>query len=114
LIYFTYIENKGAAFGLFQGQNLALIIVGIAVALIVFYFHVKMSKKNVQLQIPLAFVFGGTLSNLFDRIFRSYVIDFIDLRIWPVFNISDVMINIGVILLLYRIIFSPREKSEER
>lgn len=93
---------------------MALIIVGIAVALIVFYFHVKMSKKNVQLQIPLAFVFGGTLSNLFDRIFRSYVIDFIDLRIWPVFNISDVMINIGVILLLYRIIFSPREKSEER
>ncbi len=104
MVYLTYIENKGAAFGLFHGLRIPLILISLVVAVIVLYFHVKIPKRS-NIQVPLAFVFGGTLSNLIDRIFRSFVIDFIDLKFWPVFNISDVMINLGVILLIYRVVF---------
>ena len=111
LVYFTYIENRGAAFGLFQGQRILLILISLAVACVVVYFHLKTSK-NSNLQIPLAFIFGGTVSNLVDRIFRSFVIDYIDLRFWPIFNVSDVMINLGVLLLILRIVFSKSGGKE--
>jgi signal peptidase II len=62
------------------------------------------------LQIGLAFVLGGSCGNLLDRVFRSYVIDYLDFAIWPVFNLADIMINAGVIVLAYQLFF--REKND--
>lgn len=107
----TYVRNPGAAFSLFIGFSSYLIIVGLAVVLVVIYFHHKLPRYNFPLQLALAFVLGGSLGNLVDRIFRSYVIDYIDIVVWPVFNFADIMINMGVILILFKL-FKKEEKRD--
>jgi signal peptidase II len=93
--------NYGAAFGLFQDSTTMLIWISIIVIGIIIYFYDKIPKKT-SVMIYIALILGGTISNLIDRIFHGYVIDFIDLRIWPSFNIADAVITIGVIgLILY-------------
>jgi len=104
ILHLTYIRNTGAAFGLFAGQRIPLIIIGIIVSAIVVYFHFRASPKNYFIQGPLALILGGSLGNLADRIFRSYVVDFIDFRFWPAFNIADVTVNLGIVLLIVRLV----------
>ncbi len=104
ILHLTYIRNTGAAFGLFAGFRIPLIIVGIVVSAIVVYFHFRASPKNYFIQGPLALILGGSLGNLADRIFRSYVVDFIDFRFWPAFNIADVAVNLGIVLLIVRLV----------
>lgn len=95
----TYVQNKGAAFGIFWGIGWPLILIGILVILGIVYFHEKM-KINDFTQLPLALLLGGSMGNIFDRVFRSYVIDYLDFRVWPVFNLADIMINVGVLLII--------------
>lgn len=107
-LYLTYVQNKGAAFGLFWGSERFLIVVGIFVIFCIIYFYRK-NKINMCMVIPLSFLLGGSLGNMADRIFRAYVIDYIDFRIWPVFNFADIMINVGVFLLVVQLIFEKEE-----
>ena len=107
----TYVRNTGAAFSLFVGFSSYLVVIGLIVAAAVVYFHYKGPKKNYYLQIGLAFVLGGSLGNLIDRILRGYVIDYIDITIWPVFNLADIMINVGVILIAYKL-FAEEETKD--
>ena len=100
----TYVQNRGAAFGLFQGTQVFLVIAGLLVILLVYYFHLKF-KSGDLLQIPLGMILGGSLGNLLDRVFRHYVVDFIDFRFWPVFNIADTCLNIGVGWLILILLF---------
>jgi len=91
------IKNTGSLFGLFQGQTSAFIYLSfIAIGLLMIFFD----KIN-----PFTFsiLFSGILSNLVDRLTLGYVIDYIDLRIWPAFNIADIAITFGVILLLIQL-----------
>ncbi len=99
----TYVRNTGAAFSLFKGFSPYLVIISIIVILAVIIFHYKISPKRVLMQTGLAFVLGGSFGNLIDRLVRSYVIDYIDVTVWPVFNFADIMINIGVILIAFRL-----------
>ena len=62
------------------------------------------------LTIALAFILGGSLSNLYDRVVRGYVIDYVDFRIWPVFNLADLMINLGVIIIFVKLILGSKGK----
>lgn len=103
IIKLTYVKNTGAAFSLFVGFSPYLAIVGMAVILAAIYFHFRIPAKNYLAQIALAFILGGSLGNLIDRLFRAYVIDYLDITIWPVFNLADVMINLGVVLLIYNL-----------
>jgi signal peptidase II len=105
----TYVRNTGAAFSLFVGFSPYLVVAGILVAAAVIYFHYRVPKGNFILQAGLAFVLGGSLGNLVDRIFRSYVIDYIDITVWPVFNFADVMINLGVILIAFKLFEKEKE-----
>lgn len=107
----TYVRNTGAAFSLFVGFSSYLVIIGLVVAAAVVYFHYKGPKTNYYMQVGLAFVLGGSLGNLVDRVFRGYVIDYIDIMIWPVFNLADIMINVGVILIAYKL-FAEEEKKD--
>jgi len=104
-----YVRNSGAAFGLFQGQSfiLALIaLVGVAVLLLyAFLFHHKISFLDKGPgKVALGLLLGGAVGNLIDRIRIGYVTDFIDVGIWPTFNIADSAIVVGAIILAYSII----------
>jgi signal peptidase II len=110
VVKLTYVRNTGVAFSLFVGFSPYLAIVGTLVVGLVIYFHYRLTFYNYLVQIGLAFILGGSLGNLIDRFARGYVIDYMDITIWPVFNLADVMINIGVILLAYKL-FEEEEKN---
>lgn len=99
-LIFNYTTNTGAAFSLFQNQNLFLIITSIIILIFLIYLYKKYSK----IQIYLSLIIAGTIGNLIDRIFLGYVRDFVDLRVWPVFNIADSLGVIGVLFIMYSII----------
>jgi len=112
-IKLTYVRNTGAAFSLFTGFSSYLSIIGIIVVLAVIYFHHKLPAKKYYWQTALAFVLGGSLGNLVDRIFRSYVIDYIDLSVWPVFNLADIMINLGIFLIIVQMIKGEKKHASD-
>ncbi len=112
--YITYTHNTGAAFSIFTGKRLFLIVITIIV-LIIIINYIKKNKitKKAEL-IALSLVMGGSIGNLIDRIVYGYVIDFIDIKIFgydfPVFNIADSFITIGVILLILTL--NRKEKAK--
>lgn len=106
----TYVRNRGAAWGIFYGQHWLLLSVAVAVVIMIFYYHFNLSKKDV-IQLGLGLILGGSLGNTLDRMTRGYVVDFIDLLIWPVFNFADMMINLGVFIVFLRLFFSKEEKN---
>jgi len=96
IVSLTLVKNTGAAFGLFKYQTTAFISISlIAIAFTVFY----LAKKKVNFYLPFALILGGAAGNLIDRLRFGYVVDFIDLHFWPVFNIADSCITIGAIFL---------------
>ncbi|MBW2975371.1 signal peptidase II [Candidatus Woesearchaeota archaeon] len=101
ILHLTHIQNTGAGFGMLKGWNIILILISmIIIGVILFYF--KRIEKEKQIHIPIALVLGGAIGNLTDRILLGHVIDFIDFRVWPAFNIADSAITIGALwLMLY-------------
>lgn len=98
--HLTYITNTGSAFGLFKGLNLFFILFSIIVIIVIFYYLRKIVKNEKLLQFAVGMLLGGTIGNLIDRLFYGAVTDFIDFRIWPVFNVADSAVTISVILLI--------------
>ncbi len=98
---FTYVQNRGAAFGLLGGQTfmLAMISIGLLVGLFVFRSKLHDLPRGGKLAISL--IVAGALGNLYDRLAFGYVIDFIDLQVWPVFNIADSAIVVGAFLMVW-------------
>ncbi|MEE8638438.1 MAG: signal peptidase II [Candidatus Margulisiibacteriota bacterium] len=109
ILKLTYVRNTGAAFSLFIGFSPYLAVIGFLVVIAVIFFHYKIPLHLRVLQIGLAFVLGGSLGNLIDRVFRTYVIDYLDITIWPVFNFADIMINVGVILIVFKLFAEEEE-----
>ena len=106
----THVHNTGAAFSLFVGFSPYLAAVGLVVAAVVVVLHHRTPARSVALQFGLALILGGSLGNLCDRVTRHYVIDYIDFIVWPVFNLADVSINTGVVILAYQLFV--REKND--
>ena len=103
IVSFTLVKNTGAAFGLFRYQTTVFVVISvIAIAFTVFY----LARKRPALYLPFALILGGAVGNLIDRLRPGggYVIDFIDLHFWPVFNIADSCITIGAVFLFVMII----------
>ena len=98
LLSINYIENTGAAFGILQNKAFFLSIISVIVILLIIYYFNNSSKNE---KFALSLILAGTIGNLIDRIFRGYVIDFIDFKFWPAFNIADMVNVIGVLLLIY-------------
>ena len=100
ILHLTYIQNTGAGFGILKGWNTLLIFISlIVIGIILFNLDKIIKEKSIYL--PTALVLGGAVGNLIDRIFFGYVIDFIDFRIWPAFNVADSAITIGAIWLIF-------------
>ena len=109
IFHFTHVLNSGAAFGIFKNQVYFFIITAIA-AIILILINLR-HKRTPRVEIALSLILSGALGNLIDRLRLGAVIDFLDFRIWPVFNIADTAITIGAILLAYSMLFKKTEKS---
>jgi len=94
---FNYVKNTGAAFSLFQGYVGTLSLISLFVVIFIVYLF----RKNKEYLVPLAFVLGGTIGNFIDRFFLGFVRDFIDFKIWPVFNVADMFNVLGVGIIVY-------------
>ncbi len=107
VLHMTLVHNTGIAFGLFKDKGIVFIIIPlIAIVLLVFNIYYYHNHKALSRTYIVAFslILGGAIGNLIDRINFGYVIDFIDFRIWPVFNIADSAITIGAIIILLKCI----------
>lgn len=112
----THARNTGAAFGLFYGQSFALTIVALvgitAILLYALFTHRHFPfLDNILSKSALGLVLGGTVGNLIDRFRQGHVTDFIDVGIWPVFNLADSAIVIGVIIFAYSFFSSVRARK---
>lgn len=100
---FSYVENRGAAFGFFQDKVILLSIITLLVLCGIVYFMYKSKAKSKLLNISLSLIVGGALGNLFDRVYNKYVIDFImfhyKTHVFPNFNVADMMVVTGTGLL---------------
>lgn len=93
-------KNTGAAFGLFQNGNLVFIILGILVSIAILNFYPLVPRQDRWLRAALAFQLGGAVGNLIDRLHQGYVTDFVSILRFPVFNVADASISLGVALII--------------
>ena len=100
LFHLTRVENQGVAFGLFQGVNSTLLVVITLSIVVLFAIGFRTTGHRPSTQWGIGLILGGALGNWIDRIRFGAVIDFLDFRIWPVFNLADTAITIGVGLFL--------------
>lgn len=111
LFQLHYIHNDGAAFSILQGKQSLLIIFTavLMLAVIIYYIYYRKTMSTLE-KFSLGLILGGGIGNMIDRIFYSYVIDFIELRFmdFPIFNIADIAITCGCILFAITILFSKK------
>jgi len=111
IFHITFVRNPGAAFGILQNQTAFFIVVTTIVIFLLVGVYWKLARKNTILTAGLALQLGGAVGNLIDRIRFSHVVDFLDFRIWPVFNVADMAIVAGVILLAWQLFVWPEEQA---
>ncbi len=106
LFKIDFVKNYGAAFNILSGNRLILSFISLFISILLVYLIIKKNKYHNLDLYSYSFILGGTLGNGVDRIFKGYVIDFINLNFinFPVFNIADISINIGFFFLLYSFI----------
>jgi signal peptidase II len=104
----TYIRNTGAAFGIFQNQNLFFSIVAIIVIIVILVYVRSTPRPELLVAFSLGLQLGGAFGNLVDRLRHGYVIDFLHLNFWAISNVADMSISLGVVLLGYFMIFKAQ------
>jgi len=109
--YLRHLENEGAAFSILHGKTILLIVMASIVALVLVYALIKF--KNKFLRATISLILGGALGNLYDRIFRGSVVDFLEFHfgsyVFPTFNLADSLVVVGTILLAIYILFIYKE-----
>ena len=110
LFKLDFVKNYGAAFNIFSGSRIFLSFISILFSILLIYLIFNTNTLNSFDLYSYSFILGGTIGNGIDRIYRGFVVDFINLNIinFPVFNIADISINIGFIILLYNIFKNNR------
>lgn len=106
---FEYVENEGAAFGILEGRQYILSAVAAIMIIAMIFYLIKNKPSSKLLKISLAMVIGGAIGNLIDRLYYNYVVDFIslhykDVYYFPNFNVADMLVVVGTILLSLYII----------
>lgn len=112
IFHLTFVQNRGAAFGLLPNKTMFFVSITIivAVVIIIIFWKTRQRSNYGLFHFSLALQLGGALGNLIDRIRLGYVIDFLDFRVWPVFNLADSAIVVGVILLSWVLIRTPDDQ----
>lgn len=107
-LHITLVHNTGIAFGLFKNQGFVFIVIPVIAIILLVYniYYYRYNEENLSRLYIVAFsmILGGAIGNLIDRMYFGYVIDFIDFRVWPVFNIADSAITIGAIIVAVKCI----------
>ncbi|MBW2991267.1 signal peptidase II [Candidatus Woesearchaeota archaeon] len=111
IVAFHLVKNTGASFGILQGNNALLAWISIIVLGLIMLNADKIKKEHA---LPVILLVAGLLGNLIDRLFRGYVIDYIDFKFWPVFNLADSLIVIGVIWLIIVVLRKDFESSKKK
>lgn len=107
ILHLTYVRNTGAAFGLLQGQGPLLIAITLALGALAFTQRAKWRRARPGERLALTLAVSGALGNLIDRVWLGWVTDFVDLRVWPVFNVADATIFVGVLLFAWHAVVRP-------
>lgn len=115
IFHITYIQNSGAAFSMFQNKTGFLIAMQLIVITIVLVYLIKRQKKEHWcLLVSLSLIAAGGIGNLIDRAMNGYVVDFLDFRFWPIFNVADISVCVGCgLLVLYMFFIEPKRNKEK-
>lgn len=112
LIRIDFTRNSGAAFGMFQSGSLLFAAVAVLVSLGILIYFRRIAASPAPLRLALGLILGGALGNLIDRVRLGYVVDYVDLRWWYVFNLADSAIVVGVAILLFLSSVGSRVRAE--
>lgn len=110
LLWLTRVHNTGAAFGMFRGQQWFLIAVAVVVLGAIAWAVVRLKSRSLVARVALSMIAAGALGNLIDRAVLGGVTDFLDLGWFPVFNVADMSLDVGVALLVWWLLFSPQHR----
>lgn len=118
VFHLTYVENRGIAFGMFSGQRMAFILVTAVVLglLALIYTKTPQAERTRWLKYGVALVYGGACGNLIERMAKGYVVDFLDFRLihFPVFNVADIAVCVGAVLLVIHFLISERKAEQTK
>lgn len=113
----TFVENPGMAFGIEFGGQAFFTVFSFLATIAICVFIVRARAEKGQLRVSLSLILGGAIGNLIDRLLYRKVVDFIDIRIagvnWPVFNIADVAVMLGMAMLITMIVFDKKAPEPE-
>jgi signal peptidase II len=107
VFHFTYVKNSGAAFGMLKDHRWIFMIISAFIIVLVFYLIFKYKRQFHPLMlVGLSFTVGGGIGNMIDRVIKEYVVDFLDFTLidFPVFNVADIFVCVGVGLIILDII----------
>jgi signal peptidase II len=104
----TYVQNTGAAFGLFSHRQPVFVIATVLAICLILFYHIKTKETNAWFNIALGLELGGAFGNLIDRVSLGWVTDFVHVTNFPVFNVADSAIVIGVMALIIAMIVDIR------
>ena len=114
IFHITYIQNSGAAFSILQGKTFVLILLPLVLSIALLVAVAKLRKKGHPMLLwSLSLIAAGGFGNLIDRAMMGSVTDFLDFRVWPIFNVADIAVCCGCALLLIYVVFfdGKAEKS---
>ena len=111
VFHLTFIINHGAAFGMLANQRWFFLLVAVILLGICAYYWKRLLKGPWTLQVGSALLVAGAIGNGIDRYLLHGVVDFFDFRIWPIFNVADIGICVGVALVIYHL-FTSKEENE--
>jgi signal peptidase II len=110
-----YVENRGVAFGLFQGQAMIATVLAVIVLALLIRTYRRADVASWRMVFGGGLIVGGAIGNIADRVRLGYVVDFVAVSVWPKFNVADSAITIGVLLLAWRyFVEEGREGSDEK
>ena len=117
LLALTYVENRGAAFGIFQGKQTMLIMLTLAIIIGLEYYLLKTKPSDKRLWVSFSLIIAGGVGNLIDRILRGFVVDYIDINgifSYPMFNFADCCVVVGEILLIFLILSADYKERKQK
>ncbi len=115
---FSYLENRGAAFGIFQGQVQLLSIIAVGVALVILIYLLRNKGLHPAAKLSLSLIIAGALGNVIDRVRYGFVVDFIHFHIknqwhFPTFNVADMCVVAGAALMILYVLFLDKEEGRQ-
>lgn len=116
VFHLTYIQNYGAAFSMLQNQRLLLLVTtSILILGMSGYLVWKYRTLHPWIKLSMSLIIGGGIGNLIDRVLLHYVVDYIDFRVFPVFNAADIAVTMGCgLLILYIMVLEPRAEKRKK